>query len=62
MEQSISLSGDIHPLLGPENSSQISVHPRNQQNWRIPEARSHVSANCISIQLTKKSQAAVPEN
>ena len=62
MELRISLSGDIHLLPGPENSSNISVHVGNRQNRSIPEARGHVSANCTRVQLTKKSQAAVHKN
>ena len=46
MERCISLSGDIHPLPRPENSGKILVHTGNRQNWRIPKAHSHVSANC----------------
>ena len=62
MELRISLSGDIHLLPGPENSSNISVHVGNRQNRSIPEARGHVSANCTRVQLTKKSQTVVHKN
>ena len=62
MELCILLSGDIHPLPGPEKSSKISFHAGNWQHRHIPEARGHVSANCARVQLTKKSQAAVHEH
>ena len=50
MKLCISLSGDIHPLPGPDTtSSRIAVIHGNRQTRRIPDSVGHVSANCNRI-------------
>ena len=62
MELRTSLSGDIHPLPGPDTSgSRIVIHG-NRPTRRIPDSGGHVSANCNRIQLTKNSQSTVHKN
>ncbi|XP_074635839.1 uncharacterized protein LOC141894176 [Acropora palmata] len=61
MELCISLSGDIHPLPGPDTSSgRITVIRGKRRTRRIPDSGGHVSANCI--QLTKNAQITVHKN
>ena len=61
MELCISVSGDIHPLPGPDtSSSRITVIHGNRRTRRIPDSGGHVSANCI--QLTKNAQSTVHKN
>ena len=63
MELCISLSGDIHPLPGPDtSSSRVTVIHGNRRTRRIPDSGGHVSANCIRIQLTKNAQSTVHKN
>ena len=63
MKLCISLSGDIHPLPGPDTtSSRIAVIHGNRQTRRIPDSVGHVSANCNRIQLTKNAQSTVHKN
>lgn len=62
MELRTSLSGDIHPLPGPDTSgSRIVIHG-NRPTRRIPDSGGHVSANCNRIQLTKNAQSTVHKN
>ena len=63
MELCISLSGDIHPLPGPDTStSRIPVIHGKRRTRRIPDSGGHVSATCIRIQLTKNAQSTVHKN
>ena len=62
MELRTSLSGDIHPLPGPDTSgSRIVIHG-NRPTRRIPDSGGHVSANCKRIQLTKNAQSTLHKN
>ena len=63
MELRTSLSGDIHPLPGPDTSgSRIAVIHGNRPTRRIPDSGGHVSANCTRIQLTKNAQSTLHKN
>ena len=63
MEPCTSLSGDIHPLPGPDtSSSRLAVIHGNRLTRRIPDSGGHVSANCARIQLTKNAQSTVHKN
>jgi len=63
MELCTSLSGDFHPLPGPDtSSSRIAVIHGNRLTRRIPNSGGHVSANSTRIQLTKNGQSTVQKN
>jgi len=62
MELCTSLSGDIHPLPGPDTSGSRIAGIHGNRLTRIPDSGGHVSANCTRIQLTKNAQSTVHKN